>query len=174
MVGPTSTTSSARPPTPVSTGAGPTSLSRSIVSSRSGEDTPHAPGRSVGLEKPLLPHRLRMAAAPPGTALRLARIPGVGGGVLDEGDDPRLHEAAGADRLAGAGHLGDLDHPADGADLHLAPGASGVDLVCPHPVAGVDHHLDPVALHLVSSMPRHAAGWILPGRHAVGPGLTGR
>src|SRR5207302_1742807 len=86
--------------------------------------------------------RLRMAAAPPGTALRLARIPGVGGGVLDEGDDSRLHEAAGADRLAGAGHLGDLDHPADGADLHLAPGAGGVDLVCPHPVAGVDHHLD--------------------------------
>ncbi len=76
--------------------------------------------------------------------------------MLDQGDHPRLHEPPDADRLAGAGDLGDLHHPPDGAHLDLAPGAGGVDLEGPDPVAGVDHHLDPVAFH--SRDPTSAAG----------------
>jgi hypothetical protein len=41
--------------------------------------------------------------------------------MLDERQDPVRHEPSGSDRGAAPRHLGDLDDPARGRDLHTPP-----------------------------------------------------
>jgi hypothetical protein len=49
--------------------------------------------------------------------------------VLDERQDTARHESGPANRLAGAGHLSDLNYAAAGCDLDPATGACGDDLI---------------------------------------------
>ena len=89
-----------------------------------------------------------MAAERRGGACRPSRRLAVVGRVLDQGYDPRRHEAGRTHGLAGAGDLGDLDHAAAGGDLDAAAGLGGQDLErLRAATADVDQHLDSVALH---------------------------
>src|ERR1700728_5505917 len=88
----------------------------------------------------------------PGVAGRRAGvIAPVGGGVLDQGEDPAGHEPRGPDRRPGTGDLADLDHTAAVSDVHPAAGPGRGHLVDPGFAARVDHDLDPVSLHAPST-----------------------
>src|SRR4029450_9216538 len=68
--------------------------------------------------------------------------------MLDDGDHAGGQEPGRAHRLAGPGHLGDLDHGPRGGHLDPPPGSGGHDLEPAHPAgAGVAQHLDLVSTH---------------------------
>lgn len=68
--------------------------------------------------------------------------------MLDQGDDPARHEAAGPDGRAAAGHLGHFDDTASGRHLEPAAVLRRRDLECLDALAGIDHDLDAIALHV--------------------------
>jgi hypothetical protein len=67
--------------------------------------------------------------------------------MLDDGDDPRRHEAGRADGTTRAGHLGDLDRAAGAGDLDTPAGAARHDLEALDTVTHVHDDLDPITLH---------------------------
>ncbi len=111
--------------------ASPEEASREVVASEGGA---HLESRDEGDAGP------RLYLASPPAAL-------VFGGVLDDRDDARRHEATAADDDAGARDLRDLDGAADVRDLDPPPGLRRFDLIGLRPVADVDDDLDPVAFH---------------------------
>ncbi len=69
--------------------------------------------------------------APPAPARGLVALDGaVVGGVLYDGDHPRLHELGRAHDLAGAGDLGDLDDAPTGADVDSPARPGGHHFIC--------------------------------------------
>lgn len=69
------------------------------------------------------------------------------GRVLDEGDQPARHEAAGPDRRPAAGDLADLDDAPGGRDLEPPAVLRGHDVERLDTLARVDHDLDAIASH---------------------------
>ena len=94
----------------------------------------------------------------PVTGADLDSAPFVRGRVLHQGDQPAGHEAPGADRLAGACHLTDLDHPARGDDLDTAPRPGRHDLEGLNPLARVDQGLDAITFHVANVTPSRSRG----------------
>ena len=84
----------------------------------------------------------------------LARDVLVGGGVLDQSQDPVRHEARGPHGRSAARDLGDGDDPASGLDLDPASVAGGDDLVGADLVSRIDHDLNPVTAHTVKVLRR--------------------
>jgi hypothetical protein len=90
--------------------------------------------------------------------------------VLHDGDDPVGHEPPGADDLAAAGDLSDLDDAAAGGHLDPPAGSGGLDLEPLGTAPGVHHDLDAVPLHVAilgpPGFPRREVWRILwPGKH---------
>jgi hypothetical protein len=72
----------------------------------------------------------------------------VSGRELDKRYDPARHEPGSPDGRAGAGHLGDLDHPAPVLDFDPPARARRGDLIRAGAVADIDDDLDAVTLHI--------------------------
>ncbi len=72
---------------------------------------------------------------------------GAARGVLDQGDDPRGHEASRPDRRTATSDLGDLDDPATLRHLDPPAGTGGFDLIGSSRSTGVDDDLDTITPH---------------------------
>src|SRR5919106_3506320 len=71
--------------------------------------------------------------------------------MLDQGDEPALHEAPGAHRRPAACHLADLDDAARRRDLDPTAGTGRDDVEgLRATLPGVDHGLDAITLHALS------------------------
>src|SRR6476660_8008442 len=102
-------------------------------------------------------------------ATRVVRGGGARGGVLHQSQDPRCHEASGADGRAAAADFRYFHDSAAVGDLDPAPGPRGHHLVGLGAAAGVHDDLDAVTLHASYNVARERR---LP-RVAVAPaGLT--
>lgn len=80
----------------------------------------------------------------------VVRLRRPGRGVLDQGEDPRGHEAGRSDRRAATGGLGDLDDPTALRHFDPSTDTGSFDFIGSGRSTGVDDDLDTITLHCAS------------------------